>query len=211
MGGCCCCCSSKRAELNSPTGYYYYPRALEERVPLSSPHVAPSAVSSGLLVDTNLDTSIPDAYRPPPVPMPFDATPGPPQARTTAQEISGDKRDASVQTTISDCLQESADGNDLDTSQKCEDLKQSNKGEINYDIESLNEEEIELSKSAIPVSAVEEEDACPICLDDYDVENPKLTTTCEHHFHLACILEWMERSDSCPVCDKELIFDPPID
>jgi len=37
---------------------------------------------------------------------------------------------------------------------------------------------------------------------EYDDENPKITTKCEHHFHLACILEWMERSDSCPVCDK---------
>jgi hypothetical protein len=37
---------------------------------------------------------------------------------------------------------------------------------------------------------------------EYDAENPKKTTKCEHHFHLACILEWMERSDTCPVCDK---------
>lgn len=37
---------------------------------------------------------------------------------------------------------------------------------------------------------------------EYDTENPKMTTKCDHHFHLACILEWMERSDTCPVCDK---------
>jgi hypothetical protein len=27
-------------------------------------------------------------------------------------------------------------------------------------------------------------------------------TKCSHHFHLGCIYEWMERSESCPVCGK---------
>ncbi|KAJ8450246.1 hypothetical protein Cgig2_033440 [Carnegiea gigantea] len=46
---------------------------------------------------------------------------------------------------------------------------------------------------------------------EYDTENPKMITNCEHDFHLSCLLEWMERSDSCPVCDKEMIFDHPDD
>ena len=37
---------------------------------------------------------------------------------------------------------------------------------------------------------------------EYDEENPRSVTKCEHHFHLCCILEWMERSDTCPVCDQ---------
>ncbi|VFQ74925.1 unnamed protein product [Cuscuta campestris] len=41
---------------------------------------------------------------------------------------------------------------------------------------------------------------------EYDEENPKIITKCEHHFHLACIFEWMERSDTCPVCDQEMVF-----
>ncbi|CAF2149350.1 unnamed protein product [Brassica rapa subsp. narinosa] len=45
-------------------------------------------------------------------------------------------------------------------------------------------------------------DECPICLEEYDFDNPKLLTKCGHDFHLACILEWMERSEACPVCDK---------
>jgi hypothetical protein len=49
-------------------------------------------------------------------------------------------------------------------------------------------------------------DECPICLEEYDIENPKLLTKCGHDFHLACILEWMERSEACPVCDKELVI-----
>ncbi|KAJ6837246.1 E3 ubiquitin-protein ligase-like [Iris pallida] len=52
----------------------------------------------------------------------------------------------------------------------------------------------------------EDEDVCPTCLDDYTLENPKIVTRCSHHFHLGCIYEWMERSDFCPICGKEMEF-----
>lgn len=55
-----------------------------------------------------------------------------------------------------------------------------------------------------------EEDSCPTCLDGYTEENPKILTKCGHHFHLGCIFEWMERSKTCPVCDKEMIFSESI-
>lgn len=44
------------------------------------------------------------------------------------------------------------------------------------------------------------------CIADYDTENPRIVTKCKHHFHLSCILEWMERSDTCPICDQVLII-----
>ncbi|MFS8031655.1 putative transcription factor C2H2 family [Helianthus anomalus] len=37
---------------------------------------------------------------------------------------------------------------------------------------------------------------------EYNEENPKIITKREHHFHLSCILERIERSDTCPVCDQ---------
>ncbi|KAL4638433.1 hypothetical protein ACB092_03G146900 [Castanea dentata] len=52
----------------------------------------------------------------------------------------------------------------------------------------------------------EDEDVCPTCLDEYTPENPKITTRCSHHFHLGCIYEWLERSESCPICGKEMEF-----
>ncbi|KAJ9173620.1 hypothetical protein P3X46_016737 [Hevea brasiliensis] len=212
MGG-CCCCSSKGAELNTAPACYYYPRASEEHVPLSSRHGAVSALSTGLLVDTNLDTSVPDAYRPPPPPMPFDVALGCAQTPQGAQEISSDKDDGAVQTTNSDSVQETTGINTRETSAKCEDMKGSDcKAQTNLELDSVKELEVELQKSVEPlISATEEEDVCPTCLEEYDAENPKITTKCEHHFHLACILEWMERSDTCPVCDKEMIIEPPID
>ncbi|PON62909.1 43kDa postsynaptic protein [Parasponia andersonii] len=215
MGG-CCCCSSKGTELPSAPTYYYYPRSSEENVPLSSHHNPPSTLSTGLLVDTNLDTSSPDTYRPPPAPVPYDVALGHPHSPPVVQEICGDKNSAVAQsqaTTNSDSVQEVAGGNVQDPLPKCEDLKESDcKTETVFEIDAAKELEVELSKKVESVVlTTEEEDVCPICLEEYDRENPKLATKCDHHFHLACILEWMERSESCPVCDQEMIFDPPID
>ncbi|XP_050223677.1 E3 ubiquitin-protein ligase At3g02290-like isoform X2 [Mercurialis annua] len=55
-------------------------------------------------------------------------------------------------------------------------------------------------------SSSEYEDVCPTCLDEYTPENPKITTRCSHHFHLGCIYEWLERSENCPICGKEMEF-----
>ncbi|KAK2634753.1 hypothetical protein Ddye_029545 [Dipteronia dyeriana] len=55
-------------------------------------------------------------------------------------------------------------------------------------------------------TSAEDEDVCPTCLDDYTSENPKIVTRCSHHFHLGCIYEWLERSESCPICGKEMEF-----
>lgn len=50
------------------------------------------------------------------------------------------------------------------------------------------------------------EEDCPICLEEYDYENPKIALECNHSYHLGCIYEWMERSQSCPVCAKVMLF-----
>ncbi|KAF8779509.1 hypothetical protein HU200_002562 [Digitaria exilis] len=75
-------------------------------------------------------------------------------------------------------------------------------------------DEFESCEKGTPEDKPDEEDVCPICLEgsfvlppEYDEENPRSMTKCEHHFHLCCILEWMERSDTCPVCDQITLID----
>ncbi|KAK7253048.1 hypothetical protein RIF29_37446 [Crotalaria pallida] len=213
MGG-CCCCSSKETQLNPPPRppYYYYPRLSEEHVPLSSRHNAASAFSGGLLVDTNLDTSSPDTYRPPPAPIPFSVTSGVTQTPPVAQEICAAKTDASLPGTNSDSIQEVVAGDNHGSPTKSEELKESEcKVQTGLEPDSSKDSEVELPKLTEPIILVEEEDTCPICLEEYDAENPKLITKCDHHFHLACILEWMERSETCPVCDQDMVLDPLFD
>lgn len=142
-----------------------YPRASEERVPLSSHHGAASTLSTGLLVDTNLDTSVPDAYTPPPPPMPFDVALGRSQTPQRAQGASCDKDVGAVQTT-SDSVQETTGMDSRGTPAKCEDIKvSSGKEHINLVLDSAKEPEIEPPNSVEPVVSATEEDVCPICLE----------------------------------------------
>lgn len=135
-------------------------------MPFSSHRTPASALSTGLLVDTNLDTSIPDTYRPPPAPMPYEVAPGHPHSPPVAQEICGSKGDGEVRTTNSDSV-EAAGGNMQDSSVKCEDMKGSDcKTQTNFEIDTAKESEVELSKSVESIVLVtEEEDCCPICLE----------------------------------------------
>jgi hypothetical protein len=47
-------------------------------------------------------------------------------------------------------------------------------------------------------------DECPICLEEYDDDNPKYHLQCDHYFHRECIgkcFEDMSRKNiRCPVC-----------
>ncbi|OVA13981.1 zinc finger protein [Macleaya cordata] len=198
MGG-CCCCSSRRAQLDGTPVYYYCPQALEERQPLSSSLATSSALSTGLLVDTNLDTSTPDTYRSPPAPMPYDADLGRPPTPPGTLGSSGNKIDTATRTgdsespgeTISSGAIEACSLKELDCTNQADSVPPSPK---------KSDEPAKLSE--LIASPTEEEDVCPTCLEEYDEENPRIITKCEHHFHLSCILEWMERSDTCPVCDQ---------
>ncbi|KAK3428619.1 hypothetical protein EUGRSUZ_E00115 [Eucalyptus grandis] len=180
MGG--CCCSTRKAHLNGAPVYYYYPPSLEEHESLTSHDATAAAITSGFLVDLQLEASIPDNFRPPPPPLPYDAVLG-------SLPISTDSVRESV------CLDH--------TEPDCKAQSTAPLG---------SPKAIEVSKSNdTDVSVADEEDVCPICLEEYDEDNPRFITKCEHHFHLSCILEWMERSDVCPICDKIMEFDNSFD
>nr|XP_043638623.1 probable E3 ubiquitin-protein ligase RHB1A [Erigeron canadensis] len=212
MGGCCCCFSSKGVELNSSPRFYHYPIASEERQPLSSNNGAASVLSTGLLVDTNLETSIPDTYRPPPAPIPYDVSAGPPRSPLNNREPSGIKQELPVPTNNAVSVGEisvNGSGETVTKEAKGSDCKEITNIELveTKETESEIEKSGELKKPSGPNLPPEE---CPTCLEEYDEDNPKIVTKCEHHFHLSCILEWMERSDTCPVCDQEMIINFPV-
>lgn len=54
----------------------------------------------------------------------------------------------------------------------------------------------------------ENEDVCPTCLECYAEDNPKISSTCGHAFHLQCIVAWETRSGSrfCPICAKVMDY-----
>ena len=46
----------------------------------------------------------------------------------------------------------------------------------------------------------ENENVCPICLDELMETNENLSLDCQHEYHQSCITEWLTRNASCPKC-----------
>ena len=43
-------------------------------------------------------------------------------------------------------------------------------------------------------------DICPICIDPFVPRQLSLTLQCNHKFHTTCILDWLNKELSCPMC-----------
>jgi len=61
-----------------------------------------------------------------------------------------------------------------------------------------------------------EEDECVICMEAFDVTNPRMPTHCgcgdnKTYFHLPCLYQWVEQSNgqnrSCPTCRQPLTWE----
>lgn len=48
-----------------------------------------------------------------------------------------------------------------------------------------------------------DDSTCPICLCEYQPDEILRTIPeCNHHFHAACVDEWLRKNPTCPVCRK---------
>ncbi|KAB5516505.1 hypothetical protein DKX38_027153 [Salix brachista] len=185
-------------------------------------HSVPSSIqgAASLTSSSSLDNSLAEMYRSPPLPLPYDD----PRCLRFQRDglVSRREKGSSHAHDESEPLRSDndADSESFSTGDKwnasaCEGGK-----------EQRSRSSLKLSSAKATVgigyvySSSEEEDSCPTCLDgvltmslflptyfthaEYTPENPKIMTECSHHFHLGCIYEWMERSDSCPVCGKDM-------
>ncbi|CAK8695452.1 E3 ubiquitin-protein ligase RNF181-like [Clavelina lepadiformis] len=50
---------------------------------------------------------------------------------------------------------------------------------------------------------------CPVCLAQFDNDDVIITMPCEHYFHMDCLLPWLQKTNSCPLCRFELVTDDP--
>lgn len=166
-----------------------------------------SSASAGLLGISSPDTSPPDTYRPPPRPLPYDVDPRYLHLQRDGLVSRREKTSMYLHEESEPLRRDNGSCETIATLQK----------KIGVESEEQSQgfctekpEKCQSSKTTLTVESaialIEEEDICPTCLDEYTAANPKISTQCAHHFHLGCIYEWMERSDNCPVCGKEMVF-----
>lgn len=140
----------------------------EEHEPLSS-HNEISVFSTGLLVDTNLDTSVPDTYRPPPAPIPYETYIGRPSTPSRNQEESGHETEVALGITNVVRVEDINHGSPLETKVK----KQPDNEEKDVDLEASklmedeSSDELKKSSKVLDASIIDEDD-CPICLEGAD-------------------------------------------
>ena len=66
-----------------------------------------------------------------------------------------------------------------------------------------------LSRTSIQPSDVAQSSKCPVCLLPFDVDEEVVLMPCKHRFHEGCMLPWLQKTNSCPVCRYELPTDDP--
>ncbi|XP_026659294.2 E3 ubiquitin-protein ligase At3g02290-like [Phoenix dactylifera] len=171
-------------------------------IPSSVEGTAPLA-SAALVTDD----FIPDTYRPPPRPLPYDD----PRCSRLQRDGLVSRRDKSLSHfhEESEPLRRNSSYTEMETMSRVDKCGSDyDRGSKLCDSESLLKHPLtEDTKGAtyfFPSS--EDEDVCPTCLEEYTSENPRIIMQCTHHFHLSCIYEWMERSDACPICGKMMVF-----
>ncbi|XP_055525203.1 E3 ubiquitin-protein ligase RNF181 isoform X2 [Wyeomyia smithii] len=66
----------------------------------------------------------------------------------------------------------------------------------------------ELVKNLPEKLVTREDERCAICIKpNEDVNEPFLVLPCKHDFHKSCILPWLEKTNSCPLCRFEMKTD----
>lgn len=76
---------------------------------------------------------------------------------------------------------------------------------INHNGPIVAPESIIAALPRINFSKVMEFKECPICQDDYAEDIELLRLPCAHIFHSICIISWLRRNATCPVCRYDIL------
>ena len=63
-----------------------------------------------------------------------------------------------------------------------------------------------VKKNIIPFEEVDKSSTCSICLEEFNSEKEIAFLDCKHIYHMECIIEWINKEPSCPLCrSSELV------
>lgn len=57
----------------------------------------------------------------------------------------------------------------------------------------------------MPPGEIKDDEKCPVCLFEIDIDKNLYTTRCGHKYHRECLKPWFKKNDSCPSCRECLI------
>jgi len=57
-----------------------------------------------------------------------------------------------------------------------------------------------VKKNIIPFEEVDKSATCSICLEEFNSEKDISILDCKHIYHMDCIIEWINKDPSCPLC-----------
>lgn len=226
MGAVCCCLREECEDYVNPNSSIYrnciclrcflqnFLHVYNSIFQRGEEHAAPSSIQGTASFSSvaSLDNSLSDMYRSPPRPLPYDADPryyrlqrdGLVSRREKGSSHSQEETEPLRRSDIDAESEPLCTGNKWNES-TCEDGTK--ECHTKSSLRLSGAKETSAFAHIYSSSSSEDEDVCPTCLEEYTTENPKIITKCSHHFHLGCIYEWMERSESCPVCGKVMVFD----
>lgn len=130
---------------------------------MSANRVIPPGLAGGLLVDTNLDTSSPDTYTPPPAPLPYDVDLGHPRT-PHGRENHLTKSDATSETATSGS-EERLNNADSSENQEKDPKEIEDKTKSVLELNLSEDLEDDLKKPIEQNLTIIEEEDCPICLE----------------------------------------------
>lgn len=61
-----------------------------------------------------------------------------------------------------------------------------------------------LKNAAIDTDSICSQPSCPICGEDFAVDEIATQIQCSHFFHEGCVIPWLELQHNCPICRLEI-------
>lgn len=53
-------------------------------------------------------------------------------------------------------------------------------------------------------ACIRAEEACPVCHEEFVAAEKVTEMPCSHCFHRSCLMRWLEKQNTCPLCRLEL-------
>ena len=70
-----------------------------------------------------------------------------------------------------------------------------------------NLSKIEINEEIMKKFLNEKKNSCAVCKDEFKIGEICLLMPCKHNFHGGCLMPWLNKRNSCPVCRYELQTD----